>query len=91
MCADDSKERVLCGKSSILPQVISPPQAPTGSRLKCRWLRKSQAFEFITDPPGKAWLGVSNIHHKGQQDEAEEVSIKRHLRHLKTYRCRHLL
>merc|ERR1719222_653123 len=54
--------------------------------LKCRWLKKTAAFEIFSDPPGKAWLGVNNINHKRVNPRREEVAIKRHIRHLKTYR-----
>lgn len=54
--------------------------------LKCRWLKKSDAFEIISTPPGKAWLGVNNINQKRVNPRREEVHIKRHIRHAKTYR-----
>merc|ERR1719222_1174216 len=54
--------------------------------LKCRWLKKTEAFEIFSDPPGKAWLGVNNINQKRVNPIREEVAIKRHIRHLKTYR-----
>merc|ERR1719341_1339701 len=53
--------------------------------LKCRWLKKTEAFEIFSDPPGKAWLGVNNINQKRVNPIREEVAIKRHIRHLKTY------
>jgi len=54
--------------------------------LKCRWLKRSDAFEIISTPPGKAWLGVNNINQKRVNPRREEVHIKRHIRHAKTYR-----
>jgi len=55
-------------------------------KLKCRWLKKTEAFEILAEPPGKAWLGVNNINQKRVNPRREEVAIKRHIRHLKTYR-----
>jgi len=54
--------------------------------LKCRWLKKSDAFEIIATPPGKAWLGVNNINQQRVNPRREEVHIKRHIRHANTYR-----
>jgi len=52
------------------------------TELKCRWLNH-KAFEIISSPPGKAWLGRSDVEedtHKGDKRE-----IKRIIRHRDTY------
>ena len=49
-------------------------------------MKKTAAFEIIAEPPGKAWLGVNNINVKRVNPRREEVAIKRHIRHAKTYR-----
>ena len=66
-------------------QVLTPGRGGTHTyQLKCRYLRKTAAFEIIIDPPGKAWLGVNN-NKKMVSPTREKVHIKRHIRHLKTY------
>jgi len=54
--------------------------------LKCRYLKRTGAFEIISDPPSKAWLGVNNINQRRVNKNQEEVHVKRHIRHIKTYR-----
>ena len=70
-------------------QVMSPQPGLRRTfefHLKCRWMKKTAAFEIIADPPGKAWLGVNNINVKRVNPRREEVHIKRHIRHENTYR-----
>ena len=67
-------------------------------QLKCRWLPgKIGAFEIITNPTvrlstnlihkqGKVWLGINNIEHRRANPDEVQVDIKRHIRHLSSYR-----
>jgi len=50
--------------------------------LKCRWLRY-KAFEIIVSPPGKAWLGRTDV--EKEVDEGQMREIKRIIRHRDTY------
>ena len=92
MCGGDKEIRKTYGELSLLYQVIGCVQIAVqmlgGMKytLKCRRLKKSQAFEIVAEPPGKAWLGMNNINFKRTNPEAEMVDIKRHIRHADTYR-----
>ena len=67
-------------------------------QLKCRWIPgKIGAFEIITEPKvmvsaiqlyeqGKVWLGINNIEHRRANPDEVQVDIKRHIRHLSSYR-----
>ena len=89
MCGGYKEERKTYGELSLLYQVICSVQITKGRSsytLKCRWLKKTKAFEIVAEPPGKAWLGMNNINFKRTNPEAEMVDIKRHIRHADTYR-----
>ena len=64
MCGGDKEERKTYGDLSLLYQVICSVQITKGRSsytLKCRWLKKTKAFEIVAEPPGKAFLGVNNM------------------------------
>ena len=89
MCGGDKEIRKTYGELSLLYQVICSVQITKGRSsytLKCRWLKKTKAFEIVADPPGKAFLGVNNLRIKRTNPDEEIVDIKRHIRHIDTYR-----
>ena len=89
MCGGDKETRKTYGELSLLYQVICSVQITKGRSsytLKCRWLKKTKAFEIVADPPGKAFLGVNNLRIKRTNPDEEIVDIKRHIRHADTYR-----
>ena len=92
MCGGDKEIRKTYGELSLLYQVIGCVQIAVqmlgGMKytLKCRRLKKSQAFEIVAEPPGKAFLGVNNYEKKWLNPDEEVVDIKRHIRHADTYR-----
>ena len=93
MCGGDKEIRKIYGELSLLYQVITSVQIryhgyPWNGdtyTLKCRWL-KYYAFEIVAEPPGKVFLGVTNIKKKWANPDQEVVDIKRHIRHADTYR-----
>ena len=89
MCGGDKERRKTYGELSLLYQVIGSVQIQSDGityTLKCRWLKKTKAFEIVAEPPGKAFLGVNNMQFKRANPEQETVDIKRHIRHMHTYR-----
>ena len=93
MCGGDKDIRKTYGELSLLYQVIECVQVmvqisgvPVSFTLKCRWMKKTKAFEIVADPPGKAFLGVNNLRIKRTNPDEEIVDIKRHIRHADTYR-----
>ena len=89
MCGGDKERRKTYGELSLLYQVIGSVQIQSDGityTLKCRWLKKTKAFEIVADPPGKAFLGVNNLRIKRTNPDEEIVDIKRHIRHADTYR-----
>ena len=88
MCGGDKEKRKTYSELSLLYQVIGSVQIQYKGdtyALKCRWL-KWKAFEIIAEPPGKAFLGVTNYEKKWLNPDEEVVDIKRHIRHADTYR-----
>ena len=89
MCGGDKETRKTYGELSLLYQVIGSVQIQSDGityTLKCRWLKKTKAFEIVAEPPGKAFLGVNNMQFKRANPEQETVDIKRHIRHMHTCR-----
>jgi len=63
-------------------QKLTLPKA----ELRCRRLNSGD-LEIVTEPKGKAWLGVDDINQIKTDDDSWHMSlIKRHIRHQNTYR-----
>ena len=58
--------------------------------IKCKWLKcqkcRAPDLEVITNPPGKAWIGVDKATENEQKNLTNMHEIKRHIRHGESYR-----
>ena len=81
------EERERCVQTTNNGQWYSPETEDIS--IKCRWLecRKCRApdLEMITNPPGRAWIGVDKIKELQQKNLANMHEIKRHIRHGESY------
>jgi len=73
-CAEDTKARgSYSGKYSFRMQIM------------CKFL-PSGDFEIRTEPKGKAWMGIDNLHANRESNSQYSSEIKRHIRHKYSYK-----
>jgi len=58
--------------------------------IKCRWLDcrgcSAPDLEVITNPPGKAWVGIDKVKTNQEKNLENMHEIKRHIRHGESYK-----